>query len=743
MNRPAFYYPLLTLMLVSACSAAAEQCLREPVTDRPTIGLVLGGGGARGAAHIGVLQLLQELHVPVDYIAGTSMGSLVGGLYATGMTPQQLQTTVEDINFAALFKDATARQDEPFRRKRDDDLALFGPKLGIGDKSQLLPAGAIHGQKISFLFETLTSERVQTNNFDELPIPYRAVAADVVTGVPVVMGDGDMSVAMRSSMSVPGVFDPVERGPYLLVDGGIANNLPIDVVRAMGADIVIAIDVGTPLATREQLKSLLDLTGQMSGLLVVRNSAAQIATLKDTDILITPALGADITSASFDKAGEAIPIGYAAANAARDRLAQLSISDAAYVEHRRHIEACVSSPPPIQFVRLDNRSRFDDSVIEERLHIPLGEPLDTVALQQDLDQVYALGFLDLARYSLIEENGQTGVLISVDQDVRGTQFIEWGIDVFGNDEGTAYNLRIGYLNTAVDKYGSELRVLGQAGETPALGVGLYKAVDPALHIIVLPRVWYERAHLNTYDDGGHQTGAYRVDDWGGEFILGREFGRAAFLGAGVRRYKGKADLTVGEADLSEPHFDGGEWLANFQYDRVDNRYMPSTGSTGVLTYLRSEQSLGADAHFTQIMSNWFTAWSTGQHTLIGGFRYNTTLHNDAPVYALFRLGGLFNLSGLQEDELVGQNSGMVLASYRYHFGGAGLFPAYIGVSAEYGNATQHPQDVFDNGIMNGSLYFGYISPLGPLYWGLGFAEDGRRSYFLRLGNVLGRTRVGR
>src|SRR5262249_17267084 len=158
----------------------------------------------------------------------------------------------------------------------------------------------------------------------------------------------------------------------------------------------------------------------------------------------------------------------------------------------------------IQFVRLNNHSRFDDSVIEERLHIPLGKPLDTTALQQDLDQVYALGFIDLARYSVVEENGQTGVQIDVDQDVRGTQFVEWGIDVFGNQEGSSYNFRLGYLNTAIDKYGSEVRVLGQFGETPALGAELYKAIDPELHIIMLPRVWIERQHLNTYTDSGHQ-----------------------------------------------------------------------------------------------------------------------------------------------------------------------------------------------------------------------------------------------
>ncbi|HTK99549.1 MAG TPA: patatin-like phospholipase family protein, partial [Pseudomonadales bacterium] len=252
---------------LAASSASAEQCARAPASDRPKIGLVLGGGGARGAAHIGVIKLLQELHVPVDYVAGTSMGSLVGGFYATGMTAEQLDATVRAIDFDTLFKDATARRDEPYLRKLDDNLALFGPKVGIGPKSQLLAMGAISGQKISFLFQTLTSQRVQVDDFDNLPIPYRAMATDIVTGDAVVIDKGNLAVAMRASMSVPGAFDPVQIGPYLLVDGGLADNVPIDVVRKMGADIVIAVDVGTPLEPRENLTSLVSITAQLSGLL--------------------------------------------------------------------------------------------------------------------------------------------------------------------------------------------------------------------------------------------------------------------------------------------------------------------------------------------------------------------------------------------------------------------------------------------------------------------------------------------
>jgi NTE family protein len=251
-------FVVLIFLLLTVLPAQAQQCERVPVQGHPKIGLALGGGGARGGAHIGVLKMLEELRIPVDYIAGTSMGSIAGALLAVGMSTDELEQVIVEADWGDLFEDATQRKDLPLRRKSDDNLGLFGPKLGVGKGNELLPAGAVAGQKITFLFEGLTSQRVQEKDYDQLPIPYRAVAADIITGDMVVMSEGDLSIAMRASMSVPGVFDPVRVGKHLLVDGGIVRNLPVDVVRGMGAEIVIAVNVGTPLAPEEKLGNLLD-----------------------------------------------------------------------------------------------------------------------------------------------------------------------------------------------------------------------------------------------------------------------------------------------------------------------------------------------------------------------------------------------------------------------------------------------------------------------------------------------------
>ncbi|HET6473264.1 MAG TPA: patatin-like phospholipase family protein [Pseudomonadales bacterium] len=737
---------VLSLLLATwtTTAAADDPCTHEIPVGRPKVGLVLGGGGARGAAHIGVIRLLQEMHIPIDYVAGTSMGSLVGAFYATGMTAEQLEATVTAIDFDTLFKDSTARADQPYLRKLDANLGLFGPKVGIGPKSQLLPLGAIHGQKIYFLFESLTSARVQDTSFDDLPIPYRAVATDIVDGEAVVIGQGNLAVAMRASMSVPGAFDPVPYGQHLLVDGGLADNVPIDVVRKMGADVVIAVDVGTPLEPRENLNSLVSVTAQLTGLLVVRNAKAQIATLTDRDVLITPALGDEITSSSFDLVSKAIPIGYKGALEKREQLARLSVDPAVYAQHRRYVETCVSGPPVVQFVKIDNRSRFSDTVIRDRLHIPLGVPLDTAALDKQIQDIYGLGFLDLVRYQYIEENGQTGVWIHAVQDSRGTRFLEWGLDVFSDGDDTIANLRLAVLNTALDDYGSQLRTLLQLGETPAFLMEMHKALGPGLQWYFNPSVFAERRDLETFDGSGHVLNDYKVDQFGGQLNIMREIGQDAAITAGFRRFSGHASVNIGDPSLHDYSYNGAEWVFDAAFDGLDDRYFPSYGGQGHVEYIVSSKELGADQAYQQLISQLLGAYTIGRNTLIGGVRYDMTVGNDAPIYALFRGGGLFNLSGLEPNRVNGSNYGELFASYRVSLQeSGGFFPAYAGVSAEFGNAGAQKKDPFSNGIMNGSVYFGYRSPIGPLYWGVGFAEDGQRVYFLRVGNVFNTTTIGR
>ncbi len=736
--------PLLMLAaaLLTSPAVAAQTCEREPAGERPRIGLALGGGGARGLAHIGVLRYLEELRVPIDYIAGTSMGSIVGGLAATGMESDEILAVLEQADWVDLFSDDTAREEQPARRKADDSLGLFGPKLGVGEGTSLLPAGVVSGQKILFLFESITSQRVQSNRFDTLPVPFRAVATDIVNGDMVVITEGSLSGAMRASMAVPGVFDPVQIGQRMLVDGGLVRNLPVDVVREMGAEVVIAVDVGTPLMQADEIRNVLSIVEQMTALAIVANTKAQEASLGERDLLIRPQLGTAISAMDFDKFGEAAAAGYDAADGMRAALAALAVSEPEYGRWRRSVDACLQGPPVVDFVRIDNRSRFADAVIRELVTVEAGQPLDIARLNHDLAQIYGLGFIRLARYRVVEEDGRQGLEIQVLQDERGADFIETGLTLAGNGRGTSINLHAGYLKTDLDPRGTEFRGAIQIGDDFGLLADYYRPLDDRLRYIVNPQLYFARRNLLAFDDMGRALAEAEIDEAGVSLQLLREFGRHAIVGIGLHRYLGTIDITLGPP-LGDTHFNGAEWGVDFTYDRLDNLFLPTRGALFDLSYIHSSEALGADANFEQVQSSWLLSKTWGLHNVLLRGRYNTTLDNDAPLYALMTGGGFLNMSGFEPNELVGQHFGMVAAGYRYQFDSSGLWPAYAGMTLEYGNAADRRGDVFGEGVVNGSLYLGYNSPLGPLYLGYGYNEDRSGVVFLQLGAVLSDKNIGR
>ena len=296
--------------------AAAALAFSVAAEARPKVCLVLSGGGARGAAHVGVIKVLQELQVPIDCVAGTSMGSIVGGAYATGLTTAEMEKTLGEISTRTLLEEKPPRQDQVIRRKLDDLEQLFPVEAGLDERGLSLQKGALSGIGLEAVLRRLAT-RPGYLDFDQLPIPYRAVATDLVTGQAVVFSEGELASVMRASMSVPGAIAPAEIGGKLLVDGGLTNNLPVDVARAMGAEIVIAVNLGTPLASRESIQSVLGVTAQMVNILTEQNVRASLASLKPTDILIEPQLGG-FSAGAFDDMAKTVPIGEAAARAVAD-----------------------------------------------------------------------------------------------------------------------------------------------------------------------------------------------------------------------------------------------------------------------------------------------------------------------------------------------------------------------------------------------------------------------------------------
>ncbi|MEE4175403.1 MAG: patatin-like phospholipase family protein [Xanthomonadales bacterium] len=724
-----------------ASPAWAARCVADPGADRPVIGLALGGGGARGFAHVGVLKYLEDNRIPFHRIAGTSMGSIAGGLAATGMSAREITQVVEDIDWVDVFSDGTDREDLPMRRKADDIVGLYGPKIGLGADGASLPAGFVAGQKILFLFESLTAERMQAKHFDDLAIPYRAIATDIVSGDLVILEEGSLAGAMRASMAVPGAFDPMRIGDRLLVDGGLVRNLPVDVVRDLGAEVVIAVNVGTPLRTADEIGNALTIVEQMTSLAIVANTDVQIRALAKEDVLITPRLGNDITSASFDSFTDAFALGYAAALDAAESLQRYAVSEAEYAAWKASLAQCLDQPARVDFVRLNNQSRFSDEVLQELITLETGQPLDLVTLDENLRQIYGLGFIRLATYELVTENGRQGVEITVQQDIRGADFIETGLSIAGSGRGSFINLQLGYLKTDLDERGSEFRIVGEVGDNFGLLTDIYKYLDDGQRWSLNPMLFGTRRDLLIFEDGQALSSA-RVTEHGGAIQLGREFGRYAQLQVGLLRSAGDAKVDIGQPQ-PRGEFDAGEVFVNALWDRLDDLYLPTRGARLRLAYIRSDQRLGADASFEQALFSYFGSLTFGRHNALGFATLNTTLSGETPVYALFTGGGFMNMSGFEPNELVGPHFGALGAGYRYQVVQSGFMPGYVGGTVEYGNASREREDVFGDGILNGSLYFGYDTPLGPLYVGYGWNDDRRGLIFLRLGGVLGGDSISR
>ena len=735
---------LIAVLILSAGlrPACAAVCLPK-VEDRPKIALVLGGGGARGAAHIGVIRALEELRVPVDFIAGTSMGALVGGLHATGMNADDLTAVMNNVDWDQMFTDKVSRADRPFRRKRDDDLGLYAAKIGLSKGSSRLPRGAVAGQRIQFLLETLVSSRQREGSFDDLPIPFRAVAADILAAEVVVMDSGNLAMAMRSSMALPAVFDPVEYGDRLLVDGGVLMNVPVSVGRESGADVIIAVDVGSPLAPKEDVQNILQILYQLTGVVTVVNSRQQVALLDDDDFLLFPPIDAEITTGSFARAPDAIPAGYSEAMKYRSGLSRLRLSEDAWQDRQAAIKLCVDGPPIIDFVRVNNQSRFSDDVINLRLSIETGQELDLEELQQQLQNVYSLGFLQSVTYKIVEEGELTGIQIDVLPDSRGTKFFEYGLGVSSSNYSSTFNLRLGYLKTDVGRYGGEFRALVQMGQEFGGMTELYLPLGPSLKYVFVPRIAAERTYLNVFDGDGNRVAQLDTQETVAQLGVGREFGNNALVLVGVRTGSGNTDISIGDPGFPAFDFDRGEYFVRGHYDTQDDRYFPGTGTLARAEFRSSSPSLGADQEFDQLLTRYLHAWTTGRHSFLAGTEIDVSSDDAIPVQSLYRAGGFPRMSGFEYNELLGENFGMIIAGYRYKMLEGSFFPGYLGGTIEYGNVHSDSADLFTDGILNGSIYLGIDSLLGPLYFGVGFGEGGRRIPFLSIGSIFARDSLVR
>ena len=711
---------------------------------RPKMGLVLSGGGARGITHVGVLQVLDELRVPVDYIAATSMGSIVGGLYASGRTPAEMESILATVDWTTLFSDSPPRRELGYRDKQIDTRFPLPLEIGIRDWQIRGFQGALSGANLELYLHELTARADGIRDLDQLPIPFRAVATDMVAGTPYIFTEGPLYEAMRASMSIPGIFSPVEARGHLLGDGGLVDNLPIDVVRKMGAEVVIAVNIGTPLAPREQLSSIIGLTGQMINILTEQNVRLQLATMREGDVLISPNLGA-LTASDFREGAEFIRLGVTAAREAAPKLAALALSPEAYAAYKAARPAIADAPQPrVEFVRIEGVEYANPKVLALRLDVPTGEPLDTKALDEAISRLYGTGEYERIDYHLAHDGEQTGLEVDVREKPVGPNYIRFGLAYATDFQGeTNFSLLVGHRRVWVNSLGAQWVNEIEVGRISRFGTEFYQPFD--LRETVFGSIYGSAQNVPRYVfEGSQRVAEYRVQTNTAGVDLGVPIGRAGQIRIGPQYtfYKGSPTVAVPGFATARETDAGFRVLA--RWDNLDNSYFPHRGVRANLDafYGQRTQRYGDSPDEVSKKLGRIDFYGIGGIPLTPndffnvGVRAGTLSRDDPALVNPFLLGGFLNLSGLRTGQLAGSYLGFGRVVYYHRIAEVPLIGGnvYAGGSVEAGNTWQLRADVSASDLVKaGSVFLAADTFLGPFYFAYGRATGNASSFYLFLG----------
>ncbi|MEO1082983.1 MAG: patatin-like phospholipase family protein, partial [Acidobacteriota bacterium] len=469
-------------------ASTANHAISE-AKDRPRIGVALAGGGAKGCAHIGVLQVFEELGVPVDYVAGTSMGSVIGGLYATGYSADSLAELVTAIDWTKAMRDKPPRSALAFRRKQDDLRYPLDLELGYRDGRVIWPRGLSSGQNLFLLLRSYTLPVNHIDDFNRLPIPFRAIAADVQTGDRVVLQSGDLARVIRASMAIPGYFTPVTIGEQTFIDGGVVDNLPVDEVRAMGADIVIAVNLGNTLA-ENQTQTMAQILGQTSSMLTRRNVDPQ---LQRADLVLNPQV-ADFGLLNFEVAQDIIQAGAAEARARADELKAY-----AYLEPYRSAERqTIPESVTADAVVIEGETRVDRRIIESNVVLPEGGAIDIEELDAGITRLYGLGDFETIEFDLRRSGpDRQEVVLGLRDKPWGPNYLHFGLDIEADQDGESFSLTANYTATRLNKLGAEWRNDIAVGSDLRFSTELYQPLDfrGGWFVAAQARISQERANF--------------------------------------------------------------------------------------------------------------------------------------------------------------------------------------------------------------------------------------------------------
>ena len=723
----------LQAMAVDAQGLDAEAA--APALRRPRICLVLSGGGARGAAHVGVLKVLEDLRVPVHCIAGTSMGAIVGASYASGMGTDEMLAEMAQITSERLFNDKPPRADQPIRIKADDSLPLAAPELGLNDGKLALPKGVVNGVALEAELRRLIRVR-DARRFDQLPIPFRAVATSLGDGQMVVFDRGLLPTAMRASMAVPGLIAPLRVGDRLLIDGGLVRNLPVDVAREMGADVIIAVNLGTPLLRPEQIEGLQGVSMQTLGILTEQNVRQSLQQLRPQDVLIEPALG-DFSAADFDNLVKAVPFGQAAALQAAPRLRALSIPAPEFAQLRQQQRGGEGATlPVIAAVEIAGQRRVNAESIVQTMQTRSGQPLDQDRVDLDMRRIYGSGDFESVRPELVDTGGAQTLVVNVTEKGWGPQYLRLGLSLSSDlGQDAQFNFYGQLRSTWLNSLGAEWRNDVVLGNDVVLASRFYQPLSPSQRWFVEPRVAYSDTPLYIYSCDV-LAALYRERTLGAGLDAGLNFSHYGQVRLGYYRGNSKLELSSGQLFLPKNlEVDLGLVQASLRIDQLDSTSFARWGYLLALNALVSRTQLGASQDYDRYDAEVRAALSHDAHTLRLALRGGGSVDDDPlPVYAMFRLGGFLNMSGFRLQQLLGTRFVYGRALYQARLGSVPLFEGvYAGLAYEIADMPQAIAANDRSSFQSGTAYLAADTPLGVAYFGVGYANQGTAAVYLYLG----------
>jgi NTE family protein len=738
------------IALAFGCGASLAQTQAQPststspssigpiATERPRVGLVLSGGGARGLAHVGVLKVLERERIPVDVISGTSMGAIVGGLYASGLDAADIEREVARLEWGSVFAARVDRQDLSQRRKEEDFEVSPVLEVGVGGDGIKAPLGAVSSRLLESHLRRLTLAAGQVKHFDLLPTPFRAVATDMESGQAVVLSDGDLATALRSSMSVPGVFAPLEVQGRILGDGGLVNNLPVEVARSMGAQRVIAVNIGTPLSRRETLGSITGVTSQMINILTEQNVQQSLRQLGPQDVLIAPQLDG-LTAADFDRALDFMRLGELQTEALVLRMQDLKLSPEAYAEWKARRKLRVQPRPVLEFVRFAGTDITHPEMRPDLLASQPGQTFSVANAERDLTMLAASGDYLRTDYRLVRmANGEQGLLFDLEDKPWGPNYLQMGLDFRVDNRGRSlFNLKLAHNRHWLDASGAEWRNFARLGSSPALTSELYRPMNfrlpDGLEGFVAASVGIQRRTLDYHlvpenkkdAEVIRQIAALRADvgvNW-------RELGEIR-LGLQDELWRDDPTLVSGsyslaragvpdEVSLRNERWHERGWRLRAVFDQLDHAFFPTKGwriESQWMQGRRLSRDGFADGPIRRFNLQAQAVRSWGVHTVSGFTRVDLSdgVASQVPRYGL---GGFQQLSGFAPFQVSGQQVALLRLGYQVRLATAPLTRGtFLGVSWEGGQTWEQRQEFAGAPKRSGtSLYLGADTALGPVY----------------------------